>query len=405
MAPGIPVRNGFLMHLDLPTLLLASQLVSTCCGIMFALDFQNASAPFARWFAVAFLSAPLAAVFYLLAGPGSQRLWAFPAGNATATLTVAFTWVGARSVNGRSLPYRTATAVPVLIMIAVLAGESLRGPWTGALPYFLSFSAFSTLAGIEFWRGGVREPRLRQGAVLALVCAINATWFMVRAIGVIVLGTADPLVRTVLGPEMAALLLLVMIMIASLHLKGIARERALRSAERLATRDPLTGLLNRREFARCIDALAPSAGDTPRDYALLLFDLDHFKSINDTHGHPVGDEVLVAFGRVARHALRGEDLLCRYGGEEFAALLPGATRQEAHLAAERVRHQLAISDEDVLVRLRPTTSIGIAAACATAIPLPELLRQADKALYRAKREGRDRVAWHAAEGYEPSSAQ
>lgn len=393
------------MQLDLPTLLLVSQLISICCGATFALDSWSGGTPFGKWFAAAFLSAPAAAVFYLLAGHGEGWLWAFPAGNAVATLTVAFTWIGARSVNGRSLPYQIALVVPAVIMIAVLIVEPPDGPWTGALPYFLSFSAFSALGCIEFWRGGIDEPRLRQGTILAVVCAVNAVWFMARAVGLVMLGSQDPIFQAVLGPEPAAVLLLVMIMLASLHLTGIGRERALRRAEQLATRDSLTGLLNRREFVRRIEALSQKMADRQADYALLLFDLDYFKSINDTHGHLVGDEVLFAFGQIARNALRDEDLLCRYGGEEFAALLPGATIAEALLAAERVRQDLATSGESVLTRLRPTTSIGIAGVRSAAVPLPDLLRQADEALYRAKDDGRDRtVTYDEATGTAPNTS-
>lgn len=379
------------MQLHLPTIFVVSQLISLACGLMFLLGPRTTKAPFYVWFASAFLSAPCATVFYLLAERGEEWLWAYPAGNAVATLTVALIWVGARSVNGRSLPLRTAFLVPAVIMVAVWMTATPNGQWTGALPFFLSFSAFSVLAGLEFARGGIDKPPLVHARVLTVVCAINSGWFLVRAVGLVLLGTDHPVFLSVLGAENAATMLTVMIVVASLGLSAIAKERALRTAHRLATEDPLTGLLNRREFTRRIEELSATVGDRQNDYAVLLFDLDRFKSINDTYGHMVGDEVLDAFARVARRCLREGDLLCRYGGEEFAALLPGATADGALRVAERIHRGLATSVEPVFRRVRPTTSIGVAAVRSAEIPLGALLRRADVALYRAKEEGRNRT--------------
>ena len=391
------------MQLHLPTILLVSQLISCACGLMFLLGPRTTRSPYYVWFAGAFLSAPSAAFFYLIAERGEGWIWAYPAGNAVATLTVSLIWVGARSVNGRSLPLKTAFLTPVLIMAGVWMGAEPNGEWTGALPFFLSFSALCALAGLEFARGGIDQPPLVHARVLAAVCAVVSGWYLVRAIGLVVLGTDHPVFLTVLGPENAATMLTIMIVVASLSLSAIAKERALRDTHRLATEDALTGLLNRREFARCVEEMSTNAGERQSDCAVLLFDLDHFKSINDTHGHMIGDEVLKAFARVARRALREGDLLCRYGGEEFAALLPGATADDALAVAERIHRGLATSEEPVFRRVRPTTSIGVAAVRSAAIPLGALMRRADVALYRAKEEGRNRTvvfddAWYRTTG-------
>lgn len=380
------------MQLDLTSLLVVSQIISVACGVMFALDSAHGRAPFAPWFAAAFLSSPVASIFYLLPNLGDGWLWAYPIGNAIATLTVSLTWVGARSVNGRSLPHLVALTVPACIAGMVLILKPLDGPWSGSLPFFLSFGAFSALSAAEFWHGGVEEPRLRHSTVLAIICGVNACWFFTRALGLLTLGSTDPVFLMALGTESTTILLLVMIVGASLSLIAIGRERALNLAQTLATQDALTGLLNRGAFVRQAEALSRAAGKRQTSYALLLFDLDHFKAINDTHGHLIGDEVLVAFASAARAALRKEDLLCRFGGEEFAALLPGTTAEEAFIIAERIGRDFAESKEGVLWRVRPTTSTGIAACRAANVPLFELLEQADQALYQAKKEGRNRTA-------------
>lgn len=356
---------------------------------MFLLGPRTTKSPFHGWFAGAFLSAPIAALFYLLAARGEEWHWAYAAGNAVATWTVALTWVGARRVNDRSEAFRTALLVPALITAGVWLAATPDGEWTGALPFFLSFSVFSALAGVEFWRGGIDQPPLVHARVIAGACAINAAWYLARAIGLVVLGTNHPVFVTILGPANSAILLTVMIVVASLSLSAIAKERALRDANRLATEDSLTGLLNRREFTRRVEEMSAALGERRNDYAVLLLDLDHFKSINDTHGHMIGDEVLKAFARIVRHALREGDLVCRYGGEEFAALLPGATEDDALSVAERIHRDLATSDEAVFKRIRPTTSIGVASVYSASIPLTFLLRRADVALYSAKEAGRN----------------
>ncbi|MCB9610966.1 MAG: diguanylate cyclase [Sandaracinus sp.] len=167
--------------------------------------------------------------------------------------------------------------------------------------------------------------------------------------------------------------------------------------------DPLTGLWNRRYFDSRLAQEVSEALRTQRALGLLMIDADHFKRINDTHGHPAGDAVLQQLGAWTTHAVRATDVVCRYGGEELAVLLPGADRNPGLTVAERVLH--AVRNGTVRhegIELRVTVSIGLAwldswnvldpKACATT-----LLRHADRALYDAKRAGRDRVVDFAAE--------
>lgn len=388
----MPSQNDT-MQLDLTSILLVSQIVSVACGLMFALDARRERTGFGFWFACAFLSAPVASVFYLLPRVDGSWTWADPVGNALSTFAISLTWIGARAVNGRSLPYSIAIAVPAVIALAVLLTRSPAGPWTGALPFFLSFAGFAVMAAVEFWRGGLEdEHRLRQSTILAIICAINAVWYLARAVGLVTLGADSWFFRHALGPEVTAVLVLVLIVVASINLVAITRERALRQTAAYAAQDSLTGLLNRREFIRRVEQLSERREAGAGSCALLLFDLDHFKAVNDTHGHLVGDEVLKAFARIARAALRRHDLLCRYGGEEFAALLPDVAPDEAFAIAERIRLALESNSEGVLGRVKPTTSIGIAMCGTPDIPLFALMEQADHALYRSKNEGRNRTS-------------
>ena len=159
-----------------------------------------------------------------------------------------------------------------------------------------------------------------------------------------------------------------------------------------ANRDSLTGLFNRRylegtlerELSRCRRESVP--------LSMLLLDLDHFKLVNDTYGHPAGDAVLCAVSRRLQESARAEDIVCRYGGEEFLLVLPKMPLGIAHERANRLlksfRSTPVVFGEHTI---HLTTSIGIATVPDHADSVDSLVRAADQALYRAKSSGRDRV--------------
>ena len=163
-------------------------------------------------------------------------------------------------------------------------------------------------------------------------------------------------------------------------------------AERLE-RDSLTGVYSRREFDRILKAEVARSLRYGRAFSLLVMDIDHFKSVNDTHGHQSGDEVLRAVATIASQALRGSDLIARVGGEEFAILLPETAGDGAFAVAERVRAEIAVRSIKVSPdkALTLTVSIGVAACPEDADAEAELFALADQALYRAKKGGRNRV--------------
>lgn len=160
----------------------------------------------------------------------------------------------------------------------------------------------------------------------------------------------------------------------------------------LARKDALTGLLNRRAFFEDAGAELQRARRYRTPLALLMIDIDEFKSVNDEHGHPAGDGLLVATGRRLQEELRGSDLLGRVGGEEFAVLLVQTPAEEALRIAERLRVAVAETaiDHDGL-RVARSASIGVASCPEPPDTLDELVRTADAALYRAKHAGRDQV--------------
>ncbi|MBN9332175.1 PleD family two-component system response regulator [Devosia sp.] len=166
----------------------------------------------------------------------------------------------------------------------------------------------------------------------------------------------------------------------------------------LAVTDDLTGLYNRRYFDRHLSVLLGKAQAQERNMAVMILDIDHFKSVNDTYGHDAGDMVLREFSARVKRNIRGVDLACRFGGEEFVVLMPDTDVLNAELVAERVRQAIAEKAFDVNSS-RPlvvTVSVGVSFIESQADTPETLIKRADLALYRAKREGRNRVILDAA---------
>ena len=167
----------------------------------------------------------------------------------------------------------------------------------------------------------------------------------------------------------------------------------------MAITDQLTGLFNRRYMSRHLNTLLSNATATSKPVSFLILDIDFFKKVNDTYGHDVGDEVLREFGSSVSHNVRGIDLACRYGGEEFVVVMPDTDMTFAYMVAERLRQSVADIPFKISVppgQITVTISIGVTASEGAHDTAEALLRRADQALYRAKRDGRNRVVADAA---------
>jgi diguanylate cyclase (GGDEF)-like protein len=160
-----------------------------------------------------------------------------------------------------------------------------------------------------------------------------------------------------------------------------------------AVRDPLTGLFNRRYLDETLTRELQRATRHNHHIGVIMLDVDHFKQINDTYGHAAGDMMLATIGTFLQSHTRGEDIVCRYGGEEFTLILPEASLDDTRARAEEIRtgaQQLSVRyKEHTLDRI--TISLGVASFPAHGTSVSAMLRAADAALYRAKTQGRNRT--------------
>jgi diguanylate cyclase (GGDEF)-like protein len=253
---------------------------------------------------------------------------------------------------------------------------------------------YSFAIALEFWSGR-REP-LASRVPLAALCGLNGIVHLFR----VAVSWWEPASANAAGADVWFAMLLfqpALIMVAGgIYAIGIGRDRTESELRRTASVDSLTQVLNRGAVLDQAEAILARSRAEGLSLAVLLFDLDRFKDINDTLGHHAGDTVLQHFARVASGCLRGSDIIGRIGGEEFVAILPGVGPASAHAVADRVRREFARERiERGGVIIPATVSVGVVALQGHYVELDELLSLADKALYEAKRAGRDQVrnAW------------
>lgn len=376
------------MHLDIRTLLVAVALVTACCaGARFLLWRMHPHVPgLAQW---AWSGLVGASALSLLAARGMLP--------DTAVLSLAqmlvagaliLSWDGFRRFFARPpltswqlLGLLAATAAPT----AVAHAQSL--PAMRALINGIVIAVLSALMARELRRAP--PPQGSAARIISSIYVANALLFTAR--GALAFVESVPAE----GPLSALALLwwMCIIVAVTLGMALMTGERLQADLDRQASRDPLTGALNRRAFTQEAEREVARARRTGSPLSLLMMDLDHFKQINDQLGHAAGDDILCRFVAVAGRELRAEDVFCRFGGEEFVALLPDTAAAQALAAAERLRTAFAI-EAAALPRPAPmpfalTVSIG-AEQWRPEENLEDTLRRADAALYRAKAQGRNR---------------
>ena len=239
-------------------------------------------------------------------------------------------------------------------------------------------------------QGAIREFPARY--FFAAACGLHALFVLVR---VIVVNRspelAVELTQSATVPPTMVLEAIIFLVTTAISTLMLVNETITTELRRLADIDHLTATFNRRSFLSLLSKAIGTAERTGAPLSVLVIDLDHFKEINDSHGHRIGDQALAHFATMANACLRQEDILGRIGGEEFAVSLPNAAIGDAHAIAERLRQHLLAEPLPTPSRAIPlTVSIGVA-QYHTQDSIESLLHRADKAMYRAKESGRNRV--------------
>jgi len=374
------------MSLDISTLYLVATMVAAMLGAMLLLFGKQENIPALKWWGTAYLLGAASVALCTLASGALDEMLSL-ALNAVGFVACGMVWNASRVFHGRK------PNLPGLVLgaIAWVAAVMTLPPEASALRMTIGagiVALYAALTASELW--AERRRALQRRWAMIVVPVLHGFVLMLPillgdllhpdddkfAASIWVTGFSVELVLYAVGTVFVIFILV--------------SERAVTVHKTAASMDPLTGMFNRRGFAEASSRVIEREAKAGRPVTVLIFDIDHFKSINDRFGHPAGDEILKLFATVVITTLRISDLSGRIGGEEFAALLP-CSLEEGVLAAERVRE--AFANSGIAVEDGPvdtTVSIGVAGGPA-GTELEVLLAAADTALYQAKRTGRNRV--------------
>lgn len=334
---------------------------------------------------------------YFYSTPTAGHQWAIVMGSTLLASGIGLQFNGIQRYKGLPSDVRVAALIVGIVIIvnvwlAVLQPDIRMRAIANSLLYALGYAtcAHALLIRIE---SPLRTAYWFTGLSFAVLSAV----LLARSV---VIWLSPPGVYTGIYTQLPinSLLFLIASMVQLFVTFGFVlmlNYRLVTDMQKLASRDALTGAFNRRrleEEAALQQARHLRTGGT---LAIMLIDIDHFKSINDHYGHQTGDQVLRRLVAIAQTATRADDYFARFGGDEFCFLLPATTEQEAYVLADRLR---GIYAAEVLQfmgsSLKSTITIGVADSTHVGLAFPALLAAADQALYRAKQQGRNQVAAH-----------
>jgi len=374
------------MSLDTSTLYLVAAMVAAMLGAMLLFFGKQEKVPALKWWGTAYLLGAASVGLWTLASNTLGEMLTM-ALNAVGFAACGMVWNASRVFHGRK-PNLLGLVFGGLVWIAAVM--TLQ-PEASALRMTIGagiVAIYAALTVAELWSERRKTLQKRWPAIAAPV--LHGFVLMLPILLGDLLHPQDGKFSGSIWVTVFSIELVLYTVGTVFVIFMLVSERTVSLHKTAASIDPLTGMFNRRGFAEATSRLIEREASAGRAVTALIFDIDHFKSINDRFGHPAGDEILKLFAAIVANTLRITDLSGRIGGEEFAALL-SCSLEEAVAAAERVREAFAASG--IVIEDRPvdtTVSIGVAGGPA-GTELEVLLAAADTALYQAKRGGRNRV--------------
>ncbi len=374
------------MLLDTSTLYLVATMVAAMLGAMLLFFGRQQNIPALQWWGTAYLLGAASVALWTLAADTLGPLLSL-ALNAVGFIACGMVWNASRVFHGRK------PNLPGLVFgaIAWIAAAKLLPADAAALRLTIGagiVAVYAALTATELWTERRRTMQSRWPAI-----AVPVLHGFVLMLPIVLGSLLHPRGETFSNSIWVTVFAIELVLYAVgtvFVIFMLVSERTVTAHKNAASMDPLTGMFNRRGFAEATSRVIEREANGGRPVTVMIFDIDHFKSINDRFGHPAGDEILKLFAAVVVNSLRISDLSGRIGGEEFAALLP-CSLEEAVIVAERVREAFEGSGiVDDTGPVATTVSIGVAGGPA-GTELEVLLAAADTALYQAKRSGRNRV--------------
>jgi diguanylate cyclase (GGDEF)-like protein len=375
------------MSLDTSTLYLVATMVAAMLGAMLLFFGEQENIPALKWWGTAYLLGAASVALWTLASNALGELLSL-ALNAVGFVACGMVWNASRVFHGRkpNLPGLVLGAIAWIAAVMTLAPEAIAMRLTIGAGIV---AAYAALTATELW--SERRRTLQRRWPTVVVPILHGFVLMLPILLGDLLHPQDGTFSGSIWVTAFAIELVLYAVGTVFLIFMLVSERTVTAHKTAAAMDPLTGMFNRRGFAEATSRVIEREAHAGRPVTAMIFDIDHFKSINDRFGHPAGDEILKLFATVVVNSLRISDLSGRIGGEEFAALLP-CSLEEAVVAAERVRQAFEASGiVDDTGPVDTTVSIGVAGGPA-GTELEVLLAAADTALYQAKRGGRNRVA-------------
>jgi diguanylate cyclase (GGDEF)-like protein len=374
--------------LDVTTLFIIATCITALLGLLLLSAWAQERIRALAWWGCAYLLGGFSVAIWSIENLISPPL---PPGTANALLFIScgMIWSAARLFHGRRVLWGAMCAGATVWLIGCLIPDFAQSILTRIVLSSVIVAAYTFLTAAELWRER-RKTLLRRWPAIFVPLLHGAVFLF--PIPLASLLPSDGGMVSLASGWIAIFTLEVMLYVVgtAFIVLVLAKERTVRVHMDAASIDELTGILNRRAFFAAAQQLVARQAKRSEPVSVLMFDLDHFKSINDRFGHLVGDEALRMFATTASTSLRATDVVARFGGEEFVAMLPGSLA-DATAAAERVRLAFQAAAGTIAdCPLAATVSIG-AASAALCADVAVLLAAADRALYRAKANGRNRV--------------